>query len=217
MSSLFIVEFLNLDYLFSKINKSTLKIVQEKIMLSTIQNTAISILIYFLVVLLSYGLYHLLKKWIKSEEYLKIARDVFKTTLFLAILVTFQISTYMSFVFDLPLLIVYGVIAIVFLLVLTKKENNDFVLHTKVSAILLTPIIEEVICRQIAYNAENLVFSFVLGTIIFIVLHFAFDVKSIVYFFCIACLLFGLRMQSGSVLNPILLHSMINFVVIYRK
>ena len=52
-------------------------------MLSTIQNTVISILIYFLVVLLSYGLYHLLKKWIKSEEYLKIARDVFKTTLFL--------------------------------------------------------------------------------------------------------------------------------------
>ena len=186
-------------------------------MLSTIQNTVISILIYFLVVLLSYGLYHLLKKWIKSEEYLKIARDVFKTTLFLAILVTFQISTSMFFVLDLPLLIVYGVIAIIFLLVLTKKESNEFFLHTKVSAILLTPIIEEVICREIAYNAENLVFSFILGTIIFIVLHFAFDVKSIVYFFCIACLLFGLRMQSGSVLNPILLHSMINFVVIYRK
>ena len=175
-------------------------------MLSTIQNTVISILIYFLVVLLSYGLYHLLKKWIKSEEYLKIARDVFKTTLFLAILVTFQISTSMSFVFNLPLL-----------LVLTKKESNEFALHTKVSAILLTPIIEEVICREIAYNPENLVFSFILGTIIFIVLHFAFDVKSIVYFFCIACLLFGLRMQSSSVLNPILLHSMINFVVIFRK
>ena len=94
-------------------------------MLSTIQNTVISILIYFLVVLFSYGLYHLLKKWIKSEEYLKIARDVFKTTLFLTILGTFQISTSMSFVFDLPLLIVYGVIAIVFLLVLTKKENNE--------------------------------------------------------------------------------------------
>ena len=186
-------------------------------MLSTIQNTAISILIYFLVVLLSYGLYHLLKKWIKSEEYLKIARDVFKTTLFLAILATFQISTSMSFVFDLPLLIVYGVIAIVFLLVLTKKENNDFVLHTKVSAILLTPIIEEVICREIAYNAENLVFSFIIGTVVFIVFHFAFDVKSIVYFFCIAFLLFGLRMQSGSVLNSMLLHSMINFIIIYRK
>ena len=119
--------------------------------------------------------------------------------------------------FDLPLLIVYGVIAIVFLLVLTKKENNEFVLHTKVSAILLTPIIEEVICREIAYNAENIVFSFILGTVVFIVFHFAFDVKSIVYFFCIAFLLFGLRMQSGSVLNSMLLHSMINFIIIYRK
>ena len=186
-------------------------------MFSTIQNTAISILVYFLVVFLSYGLSHLLKKRCKSEEYLKITRDVFKTIFFLALLVTFQISTSMSFVFHLPLLIVYGVIAIVFLLVLTKKENNEFALHTKVSAILLTPIIEEVICREIAYNAENLVFSFILGTIIFIVLHFAFDVKSIVYFFCMAFLLFGLRMQSGSVLNSMLLHSMINFIIIYRK
>ena len=186
-------------------------------MLSTIQNTAISILIYFLVVLLSYGLYHLLKKWNKSEEYLKIARDIFKTTTFLAILVTFQICTYMSFVFDLPLLIVYGVIAIVFLFVFTKKESNEFALHTKVSAILLTPIIEEIICREIAYNAENIVFSFILGTVVFIVFHFAFDVKSIIYFFCLACLLFGLRMQSGSVLNSMLLHSMINFIIIYRK
>ena len=186
-------------------------------MVSTIQNTAISILIYFLVVLLSYGLYHLLKKWIKSEEYLKIARDIFKTTLFLAIRVTVQISTAISFAINVPLLVIYGVIVIVFLFVFTKKESNEFALHTKVSAILLTPIIEEIICREIAYNAENIVFSFILGTVVFIVFHFAFDVKSIVYFFCIAFLLYGLRMQSGSVLNSMLLHSMINFIIIYRK
>ena len=111
-------------------------------MFSTIQNTAISILVYFLVVFLSYGLSHLLKKRCKSEEYLKIARDFFKTTLFLAILLTLQRSTPLSFTLDLPLLIIYGVIAIVFLLVLTKKESNEFALHTKLSAILLTPIIE---------------------------------------------------------------------------
>ena len=186
-------------------------------MLSTIQNTATSILLYFFIVLFSYGLYHSLKKWIKSEEHIKIARDIFKTTFFLVLLVYFQISIPMSFTLDLPLLIIYGVIAIVFLMVLTKKESNEFALHTKVSAILLTPIIEELICREIAYNAENIVFSFILGTVVFIVFHFAFDVKSIVYFFCIACLLFGLRMQSGSVLNSILLHSIINFVVIFRK
>ena len=133
------------------------------------------------------------------------------------LLVYFQISTAISFALDLPLLIIYGVIVIVFLLVLTKKESNEFALHTKISAILLTPIIEEIICREIAYNAEIIVFSFILGTVVFVVFHFAFDVKSIVYFFCLACLLFGLRMQSGSVLNSILLHSIINFVVIFRK
>lgn len=138
-------------------------------MLSTIQNTAISILIYFLVVFLSYGLYHLLKKRCKSEEYLKIARDIFKTIFFLALLVYFQISTAISFVLDFPLIVIYGVIVIVFLLVFTKKESNEFAVHTKVSAILLTPIIEEIICRGIAYNAENIVYSFILGTVIFIV------------------------------------------------
>lgn len=186
-------------------------------MFSTIQNTAISILIYFLVVFLSYGIYHLLKKRCKSEEYLKIARDIFKTIFFLALLVYFQISTAISFALDFPLLVIYGVIVIVFLLVFTKKDGNEFAVHTKVSAILLTPIIEEIICRGIAYNAENIVYSFILGTVIFIVFHFAFDVKSIVYFFCMAFLIFGLRMQSGSVLNSMLLHSLINFVVIYRK
>ena len=186
-------------------------------MFSTIQNTAISILIYFLVVFLSYGLYHLLKKRCKSEEYLKIARDIFKTIFFLALLVYFQISTAISFALDFPLLVIYGVIVIVFLLVFTKKDSNEFALHTKVSATLLAPIIEEIICREIAYNAENIVYSFILGTVIFIVFHFAFDVKSIVYFFCMAFLIFGLRMQSGSVLNSMLLHSLINFVVIYRK
>ena len=138
-------------------------------MLSTIQNTAISILIYFLVVFLSYGLYHLLKKRCKSEEYLKIARDIFKTIFFLALLVYFQISTAISFALDFPLIVIYGVIVIVFLLVFTKKESNEFAVHTKVSAILLTPIIEEIICRGIAYNAENIVYSFILGTVIFIV------------------------------------------------
>ena len=138
-------------------------------MLSTIQNTAISILIYFLVVFLSYGLYHLLKKRCKSEEYLKIARDIFKTIFFLLILVYFKISTAISFALDFPLLVIYGVIVIVFLLVFTKKESNEFAVHTKVSAILLTPIIEEIICRGIAYNAENIVYSFILGTVIFIV------------------------------------------------
>ena len=186
-------------------------------MFSTIQNTAISIIVYFLVVFLSYGLSHLLKKRCKSEEYLKITRDVFKTIFFLALLVYFQISTAISFAINVPLLVIYGVIVIVFLLVLTKKESNEFALHTKVSAILLTPIIEEVICRGIAYNTENIIFSFILGTVVFIFFKFSFFFKIIFYLFCISCSVFGLWLQSVSVLNSILLHSIINFVVIFRK
>ena len=203
--------------MFSKINEPTLK-TYRRILCSRQYKIQLSLFLFiFLVVFLSYGLSHLLKKRCKSEEYLKITRDVFKIIFFLALLVYFQISTAISFAINVPLLVIYGVIVIVFLFVFTKKESNEFALHTKVSAILLTPIIEEIICREIAYNAENIVFSFILGTVVFIVFHFAFDVKSIVYFFCIAFLLFGLRMQSGSVLNSMLLHSMINFIIIYRK
>ena len=83
-------------------------------MLSTIQNTAISILVYFLVVFLSYGLSHLLKKRCKSEEYLKITRDVLKPFSFSCFLYIFKLSTAISFAINVPLLVIYGVIVIVF-------------------------------------------------------------------------------------------------------
>ena len=106
---------------------------------------------------------------------------------------------------------------LLFIFLFTKKDNSHYPLHTKVSAILLSPIIEEVICREIAYNSDYVWVSYILGTIIFIFFHFAFDFKSIIYFLCMSSLLFLLREQSGSVLNSILLHMMMNITVIYRK
>ena len=186
-------------------------------MFETTYYTFISLLLYFIILFFSQVLYSILKRKKTSLEFLKIIRDLFKTVIFIGLLIYAHILNFLSLSVNFVSLFFFGLCTILFIFLFTKKDNSHYTLHTKVSAILLSPIIEEVICREIAYNAENLVFSFILGTIIFIVLHFAFDVKSIVYFFCIACLLFGLRMQSSSVLNPILLHSMINLVVIFRK
>ena len=111
----------------------------------------------------------------------------------------------------------FGLCTILFILLFTNMDNSHYLLHAKVSAILLSPIIEEVICREIAYNSDYILISYILGTIIFIFFHFAFDFKSIIYFLCMSSLLFLLREQSGAVLNSILLHMMMNITVIYRK
>ena len=84
----------------------------------------------------------------------------------------------------------FGLCTILFIFLFLKKIIVINTLHTKVSAILLSPIIEEVICREIAYNSDYILISYILGTIIFIFFHFVFDFKSIIYFLCVSSLLF---------------------------
>ncbi|WP_455439425.1 CPBP family glutamic-type intramembrane protease [Streptococcus salivarius] len=74
-----------------------------------------------------------------------------------------------------------------------------------ISAIFLAPIIEEMLCREIAYNPSYLLLSFFISSLIFVLLHFSFDIRSINYFFIISSFLFFLKAQSNSVLNSILL------------
>ncbi|WP_363318981.1 CPBP family glutamic-type intramembrane protease [Streptococcus suis] len=77
-------------------------------------------------------------------------------------------------------------------------------------------MIQSRVGREISYNPEHLLLSFFISSIIFILLHFSFDIKSILYFFIISCFLFLIKFQSHSVLNPILLHSFINTIIVLR-
>jgi len=150
-------------------------------------------------------------------EFLKIIRDLFKTVIFIGLLIYAHILNFLSLSVNFVSLFFFGLCTILFIFLFTKKDNSHYTLHTKVSAILLSPIIEEVICREIAYNSDYILISYILGTIIFIFFHFAFDFKSIIYFLCMSSLLFLLREQSGAVLNSILLHMLMNLTIIYRK
>ena len=162
-------------------------------------------------------LYSVLKRKKTSLELLKIIRDLFKTIIFIGVLIYTHILNELSLSVNFVSLFFFGSCTILFILLFTNKDNSNYPLHTKVSAILLSPIIEELICREIAYNSDYILISYILGTIIFIFFHFAFDFKSIIYFLCVSSLLFLLREKSGAVLNSILLHMLMNLTIIYRK
>lgn len=162
-------------------------------------------------------LYSVLKRKKTSLELLKIIRDFFKTIIFIGVLIYTHILNELSLSVNFVSLFFFGSCTILFILLFTNKDNSNYPLHTKVSAILLSPIIEELICREIAYNSDYILISYILGTIIFTFFHFAFDFKSIIYFLCVSSLLFLLREKSGAVLNSILLHMLMNLTIIYRK
>ena len=182
-------------------------------MFETIYYTFVSLFLYFIVIIFSQVLYSVLKRKKTSLEFLKIIIDIFKTIIFIRLLIYTHILNELSLSVNFISLFFFGLCTILF----TKKDNSHYPLHTKVSAILLSPIIEEVICREIAYNSDYVLVSYILGTIIFIFFHFAFDFKSIIYFLCMSSFLFLLREQSGAVLNSILLHMLVNLTIIYRK
>lgn len=186
-------------------------------MFETTYYTFISLLLYFIILFFSQVLYSILKRKKTSLEFLKIIRDLFKTVVFIGLLIYTHILNVFSLSMNFVSLFFFGSCTIFFILLFTNKDNSHYPLHTKVSAILLSPIIEEVICREIAYNSDYILISYILGTIIFIFFHFAFDFKSIIYFLCMSSLLFLLREQSGAVLNSILLHMLMNLTIIYRK
>ena len=186
-------------------------------MFETIYYTFVSLFLYFIVIIFSQVLYSVLKRKKTSLEFLKIIRDLFKTIIFIVLLIYAHILNLLSLSVNFVSLFFFGLCTILFILLFTKKDNSHYPLHTKVSAILLSPIIEEVICREIAYNSDYVLVSYILGTIIFIFFHFAFDFKSIIYFLCMSSLLFLLREESGAVLNSILLHMLVNLTIIYRK
>ena len=185
-------------------------------MIITLRNTFISLLIYFFSLFLCYIFYYFLKSSLFSEEFLKILRDLVSTTIFCSLIVCLNIQKSISLSVDFKLILLYSSIIVLLIFLLTKNYDFNYPLHTKISAILLAPIIEEIICREIAFNSNNLFFSFILSSFLFIILHFSYDISSLIYFLFISSSLFLLRTQSASILNPIVLHSLINLVVIIR-
>lgn len=182
----------------------------------TLRNTFISLLIYFFSLFLCYIFYYYLKNSLFPEELLKILRDLFSTIIFCILIIYLNVQKSISLSVDFKLTLLYTSILVLLIFLFTKNYDFNYPLHTKISAVLLAPIIEEIICREIAFNSNNLFFSFILSSFIFIIFHFSYDIGSLIYFLFISSSLFLLRIQSGSILNPIVLHSLINLIVITR-
>lgn len=186
-------------------------------MLSTFQKTLLSLSIYFCTLVLTYLLYAFLKEFSFPEEYFKIIRNLFSSIIFIFTILYLNIIKIDFYSINTKLILIYGLIAILFIFSSTSKDHTIYPLHTIVSSIFLAPIIEEIICREISYNSDHLFLSFCISSFIFVVLHFSFDLKSILYFMIVSTFLFLLRAQTNSVLNSILLHSIINSTIIIRS
>lgn len=127
-------------------------------MFETTYYTFISLLLYFIILFFSQVLYSILKRKKTSLELLKIIRDLFKTIIFIGVLIYTHILNELSLSVNFVSLFFFGSCTILFILLFTNKDNSNYPLHTKVSAILLSPIIEELICREIAYNSDYILF-----------------------------------------------------------
>ena len=131
-------------------------------------------------------LYSILKRKKTSLELLKIIRDFFKTIIFIGVLIYTHILNELSLSVNFVSLFFFGSCTILFILLFTNKDNSNYPLHTKVSAILLSPIIEELICREIAYNSDYILISYILGTIIFTFFHLTLR-ASFIFYVCRVC------------------------------
>ncbi len=187
-------------------------------MLYFIKSTCLTLSAFFSIYILFYFIFYMISSIFNASgiilENLKICRDIFITIAFLFCYTKINVSNTIKFYLDLKTIILFSIIIIV-ILILSKHQKETYDLHTIVSAIFISPILEELICREALFEEKYLILSFIFSAFIFILLHFTLSYEVIIFYFIISSILFFVRKLSGSVINPIILHSLINFIIIY--
>ena len=83
------------------------------------------------------------------------------------------------------------------------------------NSILVAPIVEEIICRKFILGSigqSNIWIGLILSTTIFVLLHFQFSLIDVIVLTIYGLILGMCYIKTNSVINPILLHMMINAV-----
>lgn len=83
------------------------------------------------------------------------------------------------------------------------------------SSILVAPIIEEIICRKFilgSISQSSIWIGLILSTTIFVLLHFQFNLLDVIFLTIYGLILGVCYIKTNSVINPILIHMMINAV-----
>jgi len=83
------------------------------------------------------------------------------------------------------------------------------------NSILVAPIVEEIICRKFILGSigqSNIWIGLIISTTIFVLLHFQFSLIDVIVLTIYGLILGMCYIKTNSVINPILLHMMINAV-----
>ncbi|RMC24625.1 MULTISPECIES: CPBP family intramembrane glutamic endopeptidase [unclassified Lactobacillus] len=106
-----------------------------------------------------------------------------------------------------------------FFLMMTGNAKQEVDPRTIFHTLIFSPIIEEVISRKVVFSglreSGHIVLGIIFSTLLFVSLHADFSITGLIYFTIMSFALMLIQLWTNSVINSILLHSFINFVILF--
>ncbi|RMC48787.1 CPBP family intramembrane glutamic endopeptidase [Lactobacillus sp. ESL0228] len=148
----------------------------------------------------------------------KLTRDII--TLFIFIVFIFYTKTVEKHDFRISFCKLFLAFFLVFIfLMMTGNAKQEVDPRTIFHALIFSPIIEEVISRKVVFSglreSGHIVLGIIFSTLLFVSLHADFSITGLIYFTIMSFALMLIQLWTNSVINSILLHSFINFVILF--
>lgn len=146
----------------------------------------------------------------------KIIRSTCILSVFIFLLLLDKVLVLKDFKFSL-ITILLVIIAMVIAKNLFIEKSIDLPIYLIVKSVIFAPIVEEIICRKIIlFGVSDLYLGIILNVAIFTLLHFSFSLQEIVDFSSIGLLLTFLQLKTKQLMNPIVVHSLINLIILTK-
>lgn len=161
---------------------------------------------------------------IRSKDIFRLNRNILILIFFLFFLIYTKNINLMDISINFKLLTFYTFMALVLLVFENLYLNNDteissrlkkYPVSEKINILLISPIVEEIICRNLILNNwdfGNIWVGLVISTMVFVLFHFQFKPVQLLLLTFYGLILGGCYISTESVMNPILIHIIINFI-----
>lgn len=178
---------------------------------------AIAIFIYILLEIFSRVLFF----WIPNDlQNLKILRDSFSVIMFLFLLKKYNYISSSDLKLNGKVIAIFGAALTLFIYFFTEQAQSSYPLYHIFSAVLISPIVEEIICRKFIYDFlathTNTFIAVIVSSLIFVLLHFSTNLSMNIFYLCMSIIFTVARFLSGSVTNSIILHFISNLTMAIR-
>ncbi|MHC5268901.1 CPBP family intramembrane glutamic endopeptidase [Enterococcus sp. LJL98] len=177
----------------------------------------IPIVLYFLIELFSRTLFF----WIPNNmQNLKIFRDIFTIITYLFLLKKYNYISNDDLKINFKIITIFGGIIAIFIYFFTEQAQSNYPLYHIFSAIFISPIIEELICRKFIYDFFlthfNIFTAVIVSSLFFILLHFSTSLSTNGFYFSMSLIFTLTRALSGSVTNSVIVHFISNLIMAIR-